>query len=458
MAKPYSDRAQRRINAQIRAAESGRFDRRTLADQDADVLAIWVGRATETVEAGSLATFMLQRPNGNKGSEEDDAGQEVEAYVRGGTVYQDYLYRLVEVCGGDDARLEVIETNLPIVLGVALETVLPDGISADFTIGGETISVAVDAGIVIAGHVYLTTTVVGTDGGELRQVLDPTKIFIGKTTETVAQGDSGEVELYTPASPGGGDDYVATGITLEVYNRLQNSIASGKWVQCHYIDSNAASTTLLQWEMIGKIEAGGGGGSNPNLTGNADAFINFDDGSGTFTTSDGTKTATISRGLCLDGKDYGLIWAEDHHYAVVDPELQITVVPTALTKYGNGATCTVYAGTTGAETTTSETITAWVRKGLVFSGKKYRAVWKDEGWEIADPSLEFVAQAAADIDIGDTVSSQLIFTGSVGSETSSGTSTSVYNRYGNILQDAWVRCQWIDSAGTFEYVNAVCNP
>lgn len=204
--------------------------------------------------------------------------------------------------------------------------------------------------------------------------------------------------------------------------------------------------------------SGGGGGGTPSYVGTAQDFYTTADGSGNFTTVDGTKAAVIRNGLVLNGEDYELVWTDDDHWEVVDPELTILVAPTALTKFGNGATCTVYAGTTGAETTVSETITAWVRKGLVFSGKKYRATWKDQGWDIEEPSLSFVAQAAADIDIGDTVSAQKIFSGSVGSETDSGVTASVYNRYGNILSTAWVRCVWLDSAGTFEYTNAVCNP
>lgn len=280
----------------------------------------------------------------------------------------------------------------------------------------------------------------------------PSDVLVGVADADGNEGDSIAISVWYDGADTGEN------ITAKVWG--VDSVSTGDKVVALIVDGLKHDGAGIFSSWICFRGGAGGGGGGQAITATADDFYDADvDATGTFTNADGTFTATISRGLCLDGKDYGLIWADDDHWAVIDPEMEAVVVPTALQKFGGNSTATVYAGATkGSEATTSNTISAWVRKGLVFSGKTYRARWLDRGWEIEDPSLEFVAQAAADIDIGDTVGTQLIFTGSAGSETSSGTSTSVYNRYGNILSGAWVRCQWLDSAGTFEFVNAVCNP
>ena len=190
------------------------------------------------------------------------------------------------------------------------------------------------------------------------------------------------------------------------------------------------------------------------VTGNSDQFFDTIDGDGDFTVGTMTINATISRGLCYNAKDYGLVWDTDH-WAVVDPELTITGKPTALKLYGNSATVTIYKGTKGSETTISETASAWVRKGLAFSGRFYRCNWVDDSWELDDPTKEFDSVTSGALVTGDTPSIE-VFIGTLGGEAGSGTSTTVRNSFGDIASGKRIRCAWCDWSDGWEIVNALC--
>ena len=216
-----------------------------------------------------------------------------------------------------------------------------------------------------------------------------------------------------------------TGTALGDYDKGQvgDFNVNGTTVQATVILGNVqfGEDYELQWSVDGWVAQGVvGGNTNPNVTGNCDTFFSAEDGSGTFTTAFlGAVEATISRGLCLPGKDYGLVWADADHYAVVDPEMEFIGVPTATTLFGNTVSFTVYAGAKGSEATVSATVDVHIRKGLVYSGKKYRVKFVDEDWEVADYATVFTGTAATDISLDATVN-QLIFTGAAGSETTCG--------------------------------------
>lgn len=360
--------------------------------------------------SGDDAYVMLAKPAPFEGAAVDnETWQETEA----GTLP---MFEAISSPGGSGASVAV---------GTAEEDAVA-GETCDFDIGeDDPVTASVADGLVIDTKEY---NLVEFDSGWV--VIDPELGVTGTAGGDYSMGDT--------------DTFSVAGNSVEA-EVILGDVENGEDYE-------------LQWSVDHWIALGtpAGTSSNPNFTGTADTFIDFGDGSGTFTTSDGTKTATISRGCCIAGKEYGLVWADDDHYAVIDPEMEVLVVPTALKIPTEAATCTVYSGATkGSESSVSETIDAYVRKGLVFSGKKYRAIYVDQGWEIDNASTEFDGEAAGDIALNAT-ETQLIFAGSLGSESSSGISVSVKNTFGPITSGARVRVAWCDWADGWEFVNARC--
>jgi hypothetical protein len=164
--------------------------------------------------------------------------------------------------------------------------------------------------------------------------------------------------------------------------------------------------------------------------------------------------------LCINGNDYGLIWADDH-WAVSDPEMTIVGKPDEIKQFGNDVTVAVYSGTKGSETTTSVNVEAYVRKGMVFNGQWVKCQYFDDSqkWEVLDPALAFIGKADFDEDAPNGSLIVSLWTGNLSAETDSGVNVSnVMLRFGDVTEDQFVRCSWQDSGTVsgWEVTNVVC--
>lgn len=133
-----------------------------------------------------------------------------------------------------------------------------------------------------------------------------------------------------------------------------------------------------------------------------------------------------------------------------------------IVQFGNSSSnWSVYGGSTiGSETVTTTTgITAYLRCGIVLPSVTYILMEINGNLEVMNPDLEFVGKtSAAAINKGASGAIE-VFTGTVGSETGSGTSvSSVYNRFANVAQTKWVRVGFCHFGSTFgwELVAAEC--
>ena len=238
-------------------------------------------------------------------------------------------------------------------------------------------------------------------------------------------------------------------LSIVVAHVLLGPVTTGNNYVLQWTQLNAAGG---YWVALGDV--GGAGGFSAALIGTCVAA--FSSGQGAFSTGIGTVSASLGRGMCLAGRDYILQYANSA-WVVADPELTVLVKTSAVITAGNSATVTVYSGTSGSETSTGASLSVYLRKGLLFDNARYEATWIESGWKIANPSTEFVGTAAAAIAV-DTSVTQLIATGSLGSESSSGVSVTVRNSWGEIANGMRVRCAWCDwpTGGGWEYVNARC--
>lgn len=120
---------------------------------------------------------------------------------------------------------------------------------------------------------------------------------------------------------------------------------------------------------------------------------------------------------------------------------------------------TIYSGSTkGSETATSYTTFSqkiYVRKGLCFASVTYTAYFVDGIWEVLDPTLSGIGKTNASHAKGASGTINL-YTGTLGSETSLGSSITAWNRYADVASGKWVRWAWNDDSSGFELVAAEC--
>lgn len=106
-------------------------------------------------------------------------------------------------------------------------------------------------------------------------------------------------------------------------------------------------------------------------------------------------------------------------------------------------------GTQGAESDTLQTLTAYVREGIVLASKRYKLRWKDGLWEVQNPIKSIVGVADADVAKGSagTVS---VWTAWTGSFADSGMNVSVTFLGAGVSATKWVRADWVDSTGDWQ--------
>lgn len=131
MGSPYSASARRRINRVVRHVEGGALSGRGPGEYAAGQgLSIWLARAIATYGPNEDGSFIIQRPElvdsgfpdgprTHKGYEVDDRSSDgtaetesyvndVVAFVRDGICLEEGRYLLIEVCGAENAILEVL--------------------------------------------------------------------------------------------------------------------------------------------------------------------------------------------------------------------------------------------------------------------------------------------------------------------------------------------------------------
>lgn len=115
----FTPNSRARIGRVIRQAESGAFSReRGNGGRRGDGHTILLARALETVQAGNLCRFrIMECDDSHKGDEQPlstDYGEE-QAFVRRGLCIVDEDYLLIEVCGGDDTLLDVLNPTMSFI-------------------------------------------------------------------------------------------------------------------------------------------------------------------------------------------------------------------------------------------------------------------------------------------------------------------------------------------------------
>lgn len=195
-----------------------------------------------------------------------------------------------------------------------------------------------------------------------------------------------------------------------------------------------------KWVVLG---AGNGGGSSfPGIAilGLATCSSVIVAGtSGTFTLVSGgaTGTAIVRRGATVPGQSY-LIAQTSAGYEAADPDTNFVAQVGSVVDCTGGTTvtATIYTGTLGAESSSGVSVSAVCRRGILIPGINYELVWQDNGWEILNPTLEFVCRFASRLNSnGGASATATIYTGTVGSESSTGVTLTVYVRRGFLHSD-----------------------
>lgn len=146
-----------------------------------------------------------------------------------------------------------------------------------------------------------------------------------------------------------------------------------------------------------------------------------------------TVVAYIRSGLVVPNKTYILEFTAGG-WEVIDPSLIAFAQFAAVQVNGNSATATIYKGTIGSESTGSVTVSAYIRSGAVVTAKTYMLGFTSGGWEVLDPDLtifcQFAASGSNKAFLSGASATATIYTGTVGSETTSGVTVSAYIRKG----------------------------
>jgi hypothetical protein len=132
----------------------------------------------------------------------------------------------------------------------------------------------------------------------------------------------------------------------------------------------------------------------------------------------------------------------------------------ALVKNGNtGSNFTLYGGTTaGSETATVYTsISAYVRKGIVYANVTYILIEINGHLEVLNPTLSGIGKTNAALAKSSGGANKIdIYSGSIGSESSTGSTLTAWNRYADIASGKWVRWAWNDDSGAYDCAAAEC--
>lgn len=96
---------------------------------------------------------------------------------------------------------------------------------------------------------------------------------------------------------------------------------------------------------------------------------------------------------------------------------------------GNSGTITFFSGTQGSETSTGDTASCYLRRGICLEGKTYLIASTSNGYEVINPDLIAYGSFSTPIKGGNS-GTLTFYQGTIGSETSTGVTTSVFVRTG----------------------------
>lgn len=377
-----------------------------------------------------------------------DTGENVSAYARIGAVSAgDWVY-LAKLKSGWEIVAAGSESSLAVSIEIGTSLHLFGGDAEghtegtlDFDVAGTTIAaVATDwpGGIVIPGASYELLRV-----GEDYFVLHPAVTLLAKANADYARGDIGQFHVYSSPT-------TDTGILLYADVRVNATIESGDWVVLSLVDGPWADfgTEKGHWTAV----KGGGGPAQASLTAVADGFCAA---GATALFASGAYSAAVPFGVVLAGVTYELAWV-DSGYVVQDPEIALLGKPAALVTAGNAATVTIYSGATGGETSLGQTVSGWVREGLVFSGQWALLAWVDDGWEVVNPALAIDGTADAAIADGASGTVSVLAETTDGDNTDSGTNVTAFSRFGAVGSGKAVSCVWHRDTRTWRIQMAHC--
>lgn len=186
------------------------------------------------------------------------------------------------------------------------------------------------------------------------------------------------------------------------------------------------------WAVVSASTAGTGG--NCSVYEAAPAAVQVAGTSGTFNKSGGgTITANVLEGVCIPANNY-LVVTDGTTAWVSNPDMMIVGQSSTVVSGGNSCTVTLYGGTQGAETSLTTTVTAYVRRGFVVTGRTYELSYEANGWEVTNPDATCIARPSAIVQNGNSATFN-IYTGTQGSESASGVTLSGFVRRGLVFSD-----------------------
>lgn len=123
----------------------------------------------------------------------------------------------------------------------------------------------------------------------------------------------------------------------------------------------------------------------------------------------------------------------------------------------NSSNWAVYSGTTfNSETKSSRTgLKGYVRKGIVYPNITYILVGINGKLEVINPTLQGIGKTNAAHSKGASGTIN-IYSGTLGSETATGSTLTAWNRFADVATTKWVRWAWNDDSKAFDLVSAEC--
>jgi hypothetical protein len=364
-----------------------------------------------------------------------------------GYVYQCVLgMRLARVDSPTDSA--DIRSTEPAVLCIRLgdasaESITPFGRAAISDIRSAVLNSPVldSKGVIVPDNVSLLS-----DNEKIKSIIED---HIGDGEVTMLSARYADGYFGTGSIVVGNNDFILYGVGSQVFRAVEDDGDTGvdDTFFAELSPQGFSSDRIIMWDRGGNFASGTG----------ADAYVVFPKDSPFEAESEDAETSTTwsatSGGKWLQTEEGALPVFE----LITVPAAGATVigVPAAFTQAGNFATLTIYEGTPGSETSTGDTISAYVRRGVVFAGKLYRAAGVNSNYEVLNPSPIVRGQPTGDVAAGASGTLN-VYTGAFGSETQPSGSPTVSNVRNDgscsVLQSLIATAEWVDDNGGWQFI------